>query len=421
MKQFILIFGLNLSILVSFAQLQQINNSHAATFAMDFYNTQTGAISHYDTLLTTINQGNTWIPKLQRNGQFTDIQYAGPNTLLANFIKATIGFYDRWIYKSTDNGNSWDSVLVGIGMSNYNKMATRNMNEVVLYDNSSDSFKLANFITHSTTTHLLQANCGIRNLQFFNTDTAIALVTQLVDTANYAGNLFLKKTTDGGSTWTTLWTVYENLSVAQTHFFDEVHGTIRVDSAFFYTANAGLNWNSVNANFAMNYNEKLQMINTETAYSFHDNGLLHIHLPSQTISNIALDSITYIHNWIYADFLDESNWFIAENILSCGIAGSILWRKGADENNPNGIPSISSEQDILIYPNPTDGLITIKFSKPEQESISIQLINLNGEILFNQITTSSNTQLNLSYISVGSYFLKCTVGQHSYTSKVILK
>jgi hypothetical protein len=148
---------------------------------------------------------------------------------------------------------------------------------------------------------------------------------------------------------------------------------------------------------------------------------LHLHLPSQTITNIALDSITYIHNWIYADFLDESNWFIAENILSCGIAGSILWRKGADENNPNGITDIQNENDILIYPNPTDGIITIKFSKPEQEPINIQLINLNGEILLDQNTTSTSTQLNLSKFCTGCYFLKCTVGKHSYTSKIILK
>jgi photosystem II stability/assembly factor-like uncharacterized protein len=233
---------------------------------MDFYNTQIGTISHYDTLLTTTDQGNSWQQKLQRNGQFTDIQYAGPSTLFANFMKATIGFYDRWIYKSADNGSTWDSVLVAPATSNYNKIAIRNSNEIALYDNSSDSFKLANFITHSSSTHLLQANCIIRNFQFFNNDTAIALVTQLVDTANNMGNLFLKKTSDGGNTWITLWTLYDNLYNPQTHFFDEAHGCIRVDSSFFYTANAGLNWSSIQANYAMNYNEKLQMINSETAY-----------------------------------------------------------------------------------------------------------------------------------------------------------
>lgn len=421
-KKAILLLSLIITHFISVAQLQQIRYSNAATFAIDFYNSQIGALSHYDTLYVTTDNGNTWNHKLQLSGQFTDIKYLTPGTLFASAIKSIPGFYDRWVYKSINNGNTWDSVLAGLFTSNYQKIAIRNANKVALYDNTSDKYILSDFNTHTSAPYTIQTGCNIKNMQFFNNDTAIALLTELTDTPNYAGNIYLKKTTDGGNTWTTLWTTYDNLYSSQASFYNYDHGIIRVDSTFYYTGNAGATWSSFNANVSMYSSEVLQMTNQDVAWCFHDNGLLRIHIPTQDISYITLDSIPYIHNWVYADFIDDNNWFIAENILSCGILGSKIWRRGENENNPTTVSNVKNENEINVFPNPANDMLTIIIpSLYNNQEVLIQLTDMQGKTILRHKTRESKTQMNTSNIADGQYLLKCSMGEHTHTSKIILK
>jgi len=79
--------------------------------------------------------------------------------------------------------------------------------------------------------------------------------------------------------------------------------------------------------------------------------------------------------------------------------------------------------DVQIYPNPTNGLVTITFAD-KQDKVLIQLCNSNGTLVFSHQETlsSSNTvTLNLSTFAKGIYFLQITNAQTQFTEKIIVK
>ena len=85
------------------------------------------------------------------------------------------------------------------------------------------------------------------------------------------------------------------------------------------------------------------------------------------------------------------------------------------EKNP-----FSTPKDLLLYPNPSSGLITIEL---DFEQLDIQLINTIGQILgsipFNEVDKDI-VQLDLSSQAAGTYFLNITHDLGSQIEKVVI-
>lgn len=82
-----------------------------------------------------------------------------------------------------------------------------------------------------------------------------------------------------------------------------------------------------------------------------------------------------------------------------------------------------SDSHIHIYPNPTDGLVTLRLENTLLKNIhSIKLYNANSVLIKNINTKDNNTQLDLSNMAVGVYFIHIHVnGGKSITKKIIKK
>ncbi len=80
----------------------------------------------------------------------------------------------------------------------------------------------------------------------------------------------------------------------------------------------------------------------------------------------------------------------------------------------SGIDNISGSTDLVIYPNPTDGLLQIALDA----SYNYELINLVGEVIFSG-EASGKKELDLSTIASGTYFIKVSVGKEVKTMKVV--
>lgn len=65
--------------------------------------------------------------------------------------------------------------------------------------------------------------------------------------------------------------------------------------------------------------------------------------------------------------------------------------------------NLGDEDDLILYPNPTDGLLNINFS--ESNNYQLTLFDLSGKILFNEKRNNAST-IDLSPFSKGIYFLK---------------
>lgn len=86
-------------------------------------------------------------------------------------------------------------------------------------------------------------------------------------------------------------------------------------------------------------------------------------------------------------------------------------------SSATGIDQISNSNNLLIYPNPNDGLFTIEIKSKSQ----IIITNTLGEIVFNQIFDIGKQNLNFKSKNTGIYFIKVTNTEGISVSKKIIK
>ena len=80
--------------------------------------------------------------------------------------------------------------------------------------------------------------------------------------------------------------------------------------------------------------------------------------------------------------------------------------------------------DLSIYPNPTNGIVTINFTPNSQKIIKISLTDVSGRQIENKLfenNGSFNGQLDYSHITSGVYFVKVSVGNESSTMKLLIQ
>ena len=104
-------------------------------------------------------------------------------------------------------------------------------------------------------------------------------------------------------------------------------------------------------------------------------------------------------------------------------AGSILWLDDASVTLPTGInESMSVENDIEIFPNPSTGLINIHTSTKNDEEQFVEVYNLLGaKIHVSEKSKLSNYTLNLSNQPKGVYFVKVYRGEKCITRKIVVQ
>lgn len=113
---------------------------------------------------------------------------------------------------------------------------------------------------------------------------------------------------------------------------------------------------------------------------------------------------------------------------STTLLNDILFVK-LDSLNDKGIniTSIKENQiqkiDLIVYPNPTNGLINVSIDDVEfQKDLLLTIIDVKGSIAFTEKLTSSNSKLNIETINSGMYFIqisnKTQVLHHSKLSVI---
>lgn len=87
-----------------------------------------------------------------------------------------------------------------------------------------------------------------------------------------------------------------------------------------------------------------------------------------------------------------------------------------------GIQEYNVTQQFILYPNPTDGQITIESLTLEYSIDRIELYDLLGKLLSSQMIRNDKASLSLGNLSAGTYFIKIFSDQfHSQIIKVIKK
>ena len=87
---------------------------------------------------------------------------------------------------------------------------------------------------------------------------------------------------------------------------------------------------------------------------------------------------------------------------------------------PNTQNSSLNTNSLAVYPNPTNGIVTIELP-PKSTSASFRLLNINGIEVFNQNINSSYNQIDVSHLSKGIYFYRYRDKKQGYAGKLVVQ
>ena len=167
-------------------------------FDVYFINEQTGFVTKYDTIMKTTDAGSTWTRTQLKLHYY-------PKHL--HFINDTTGYlgntYGSYFFKTTNCGDSWDSIPVITNYENFPLSAIRFLDE----------------------------NIGIISGEIYNVSNMDYLIL---------------RTGDGGETWSQVYSHNTN-SVKNIYFFDSLTGyavgpRIMYDNMILKTEDAGITW-----------------------------------------------------------------------------------------------------------------------------------------------------------------------------------
>jgi len=342
------------------------------------------------TILKTTDAGNTW------NSVFSDISQSFKSIA---FTSDNNGYAlsSNSLFKTTNGGTTWELVFsintesfnvvyfitenIGFIGTEYSILKTTDGGQQWISQATNHAIKSISFPS-STIGYFFGGSSADDNL-FKTTDQgnsylSFPLLTQSIkekvwfvtDNIGYAVGWYsplMKKTIDGGMTWTT---INELAGGMEINFIDEMNGFLIDNSSLskiYSTTDGGVNWTeelSISANNSL-YGLARMTILDGTAYVVGSNGI--IYKKSTSLAN---------------------NEHIERTILN-------------------------------IYPNPTStGEINISYDKSEIQIRSISMVNNIGSAI--KTSASNLDKINVSMFSDGMYYLKFETDKGTITKKIVI-
>lgn len=101
------------------------------------------------------------------------------------------------------------------------------------------------------------------------------------------------------------------------------------------------------------------------------------------------------------------------------LKNAIYWAASRDLPVVDGI-STTSAIEASVYPNPSTGIVNVRFSEISSE-ISVNVLSMDGRVVFTQQLANQSSSIDLSELNSGMYFINFEGADISYTEKLILK
>lgn len=347
----------------------------------------------------TMDGGKTWTKKeLPRtapaSGSDEDSDYSGDVGAQIQFVDENNGWASTFniytqkgqLYKSTDGGNNWTLVntLPTTDEAIYLHFADPSNGWMVSINDEPALFEILK-TSDGGTTWVSQFSDTTPNADTLSSSGAI----QFTDANNgwaVGPNGRVLKTVNGGANWNLL----NNTGI----------GT-NANSKCLFFLNANTGW--IATNISGNHQDPTQRVILHTK----DGGV------SWTRQDItSTDAIFSLY------FRDAVNgWFTADKcVQNCNLSDSLKVFSGVIGHTgyPTKQASIQSNDEINIYPNPTNNTLFVKGISPNS---SVSIIDLNGQSLTNG--QLMNHQIDISQLMNGVYFLQIVDGERKLMRRFI--
>jgi photosystem II stability/assembly factor-like uncharacterized protein len=359
-----------------------------------FTNANTGyAVGDSGTILKTINAGSTWITLSSgTTNNLLSVYFTGTDTGYVVGAKGTI-------LKTMDAGTIWNALSSGVtgDLTSVNFFDV-NTGYAVGWDWLSDTniiIKTTNggvIWTHQTITR----SFPFSSVYFINADTGFILGGIM----NPYDQIFgvIEKTNNGGTIWTDITNMemsgYDLISI---YFTDSNTGYIVGSSGLiFKTTNCGAGWtvNNIGTTNALN---SVYFTDADTGYIVGISGMIFKTTNGGDQWTRQITETSEDLNSVY--FTD------AKTCYAVGQNGMILKTTNGGGTGTNEIP-VSSKL-LKIYPNPAIDKIIIETSGVSQES-NLAIVNTQGQELILRQMTEPKTQIDISNLPSGVYFVRVT-------------
>jgi hypothetical protein len=86
-----------------------------------------------------------------------------------------------------------------------------------------------------------------------------------------------------------------------------------------------------------------------------------------------------------------------------------------------GIENVVMNDNIMIYPNPSDGSFAIDFPNDFNQTATISVSSIEGKALYKTEIYKNHNEFFLQALTSGSYIIKIQVGNITYNKKLIIQ
>jgi len=162
-----------------------------------------------------------------------------------------------------------------------------------------------------------------------------------------------------------------------------------------------------------------QLIDLKTVYTDSDiTDVISCAVTSNSNSQIV---IATLNNLVLTLNFSTTNTGTAEVVITATSNGKDVQSKFKVEVKlPTGIGALIDNEDVQIYPNPTTGIVHLKFNKTPKTDTRITVFNLAGKTIFDSYTNKNEELINLSGNTPGIYIIHIDRNA-AKTHKIILK
>ncbi|MFN7689698.1 MAG: YCF48-related protein [Bacteroidota bacterium] len=379
--------------------------------------------------------------------------YTNNNAFTGLFTYKRIKFFDAqngWvmgegnnILKTNNAGATWTNMNTSTYIDNPTDMAVLSANKVIICE----SYSAGKIYTTSNggttfTQQTLSATNGLNAISFPTSNVGYVV----------GDNGAAFKTTNGGTSYTAMSTGFTN-KIIDVHFVTDQLGYILNEwGEMKKTVNGGSTWTLLNMGAAGSI-KQIYFANALTGYTVNATGAVYkttdggiSFLPAgQTCLETPFDmyftndstgfvvgsfinascDVSYTidggQTWNAIEFpFQYAGWgvfaFDTANVYLVGQSQTII------KTGSNGIVTattnnkVSSQPEIVLYPNPTTGIVNIQQVYAEQTIVDI--FDLNGSLVYHAIHAPASNQIDVSFLSMGLYTVRVVTGNASNNFKI---
>lgn len=364
---------------------------------MFFFNADTGIYATQGTpsyLVRTTDRGINWDTVYMNNDWFTDIEFKGS-------LGFAVGY--NTVLRSTDGGNTW--VIVNTFSTLFMKTVFL-LNADTIFIGGADGLLYCSYdsgLSWNNVNTGISSALDIVDLYFYHDSVGIAITNN----NGGIGEIFLSY--DYGLTWTLTRQLWENI-----YKYSDIS-----NGKGFLVGDRGtlMKFDLINAPIFPSYIVGDTMVAKDSIYTYklqsYDGETVNWTAVNGNILNTSLDSINI--SWP-----DTGNYTITVNLSNnCGLSPTRQFKVHVVDSVVGIIYPMSAQDGIKIFPNPTSGIINLSIDRKEHGNGCGSLFNSLGLNINNFIFNNGLSQLNISELNSGLYFLVVDFNQKRYITKII--